>query len=92
MEAYQALAPETYANDLEFVNDKEREWSGIDNENVKSHKMAEYGLAPEASDKDFIREFLLERAKEKSREDPGKPQNSAASGTCPFSSLFLMRT
>lgn len=68
MEAYQALAPETYTNDLEFVNDKEREWSGIDNENVKSHKMAEYGLAPEASDKDFIREFLLERAKEKSRQ------------------------
>jgi hypothetical protein len=30
--------------------------------------MAEYGLAPEASDKDFIREFLLERAKEKSRQ------------------------
>ncbi len=68
MEAYETLSTEIYAEDLEFVNEREREWSGIDNENVKKHKRLEYGLGQDASDEDFMREFLLAKAKEKSHQ------------------------
>lgn len=68
MQAYEALAPDIYKDDIAFVNDREREWSGIENVTVKDHKMAEYGLSPEASDEEFIRAFLLAQAKEKSRQ------------------------
>jgi hypothetical protein len=68
MEIYEMLAPETFAKDMKFVKDKERDWSGIKNEDTREYRRKEYGLGPKASDEEIIERFLLARAEEKSRQ------------------------
>ncbi len=68
MDAYKDLNPKAHAEDTEFVEQREKEWSGIGNANTRSFRLESYGLPPDATDKQIIEKYLDERAKEKSRQ------------------------